>query len=416
MSPRDVFHTVPVRSAAAAYRTDLTAHGGEFGPHDGAWIAVGSLLEHAALLPEPDRSRLLIDAIEFSREIVGEESLGRLGDREWQDRDRTPIEAVMLLADSIHRAGALNTAGAMLDGLLLADSSMSEVHRGRILSQRARVLRKMSLIDEAYEYDREVARIGRRVKSVELRVRASLGYSSRCQMRGNYPELYRHSMRAARLAEREGLHKLARDANSGLLVALGVARRFDEGLIVGWRVYQASIGDRVDEGETLQNIGQLLFESGHLVEARAGFAAVVSRQLPVHIILAALGGLAITSAETGQPEAVEWAAAEAERLSKSNAPQYCIALAHLESAIALHRIGRHTECERHRLEAIRLGQAHGFHEIAIRAEKLETGPSIDTAATMPLTLTQEAATVANRVAWLEPERLPEHVVLEVTPA
>jgi tetratricopeptide (TPR) repeat protein len=266
----------------------------------------------------------------------------------------------------------------------------------------------MGKLDEGLRHDREVARLGRRAKSLELRARASLGYASLGQMRGNYPELHRHAQRARRLAERAGLRKLTRDANMGLMIALGVARRFDEALIPAWDIYQSSIGDRIDEGEALQNIGQVLFEAGHLPEARAGFAAVVARELPVHILLAALGGLCLTSAETDQADTTRWAAAEIERLADSHAPRYSIAIALLESAIALARIGDRDASDRHRAGAVQLGKAHGFHEIVYRAESIGAG-SPGARPPERITLTGDAAKVATSVAWLEPPRLPDHV-------
>jgi tetratricopeptide (TPR) repeat protein len=400
------------RSATGAYRADLVGRESAFGPHDGAWVAVASLLEHAALLPEPERSRLVVDAVEFSREMIGDEDIGRLGEREWQEHDRTPVEAIMLLADTVHRAGALHIAGVMLDALLVADESLNAVQRGRIISQRARVFRKLGLIDEALEYDRYVARLGRQHKSVELIVRASLGFMTLAQFRGNYPDMHRHSARAARMAERAGFKKLTRDGRIGLMIALGAAHRFDEALVNGWKVYQSSVGHLVDENEVLQNIGQLLFEAGHFAEARAGFAAVVSRELPAHIILPALGGLALASAATGQPDTVEWAASEIERLAGSTPLRYPIASALLESATGLHRIGRTAQAERHRLAAIHLGKSHNFHEIVFRAEALEPA-AVGVPAAVRRPLTKEAATVANEVAWMEPKRLPAHVALAI---
>jgi tetratricopeptide (TPR) repeat protein len=411
MTPGEpTFPITAPKSAAAAYRADLVGRDGPFGQHDSAWLTVASLLQHAAYLNEPERSRLVIDAIEFSREVIGEANVGRLGTREWEDRDRAPIEAIMLLADAAHREGALNLAGAILDALFVADASLDAVQRGRIISQRARVLRKMGLIDEAAHHDRYVSRLGRHAKNVELRVRGSLGFATLAQLRGNYPDMYRHSHRALRMAERAGLRRLTRDACIGLQISLGVSRRFDEALIYGWKVYQLSIGHAIDEGEVLQNIGQLLFDSGHFAEARAGFAAVVSHRLPAHILLPALGGLALASARTGQPETVEWSAIEIERLAGSNAPRYSIASALLEAAIALFMIGKNDIGERHRVAAAQLGRKHSFHEIVFRAEAIEpASPSEPGAA--PLVLTKEAATVVSEIAWLEPKQLPKHVAL-----
>lgn len=406
------FPAIAPQSATAAYRADLAGRAGAFGQHDGAWVTVASLLEHAALLDEPDRGRLVIDAIEFSREVIGDEDLARIGQREWQDRDRTPVEAIILMAENVHRAEALNLAGVIFDALLVADTTLNDVQRGRIMVHRARVLRKMGLLEEADGYSRHVARLGRRARSPELLIRALLGYSATAQMRGNYPRVHHYSRRALRLAEWAGIDNMVRDSRAAMMIALGAARQFDEALIAGWKAYQASLGDSVGEGEILGNIGQLLLESGHYAEARAGFAAVVSGQQPAHILLPALGGLAIASAMTGHPEMVEWAAAEVARFATSPALRYPIASALLEAAIGLQRIGRAAAADRCRTAAIELGRAHNFHEVVFRAEAMAAKSAAETEV-IPQLFTTEAATVANEVAWLEPKRLPEHVDLAV---
>ena len=62
----------------------------------------------------------------------------------------------MLLSDTMHRVGALNMAGIVLDGLLAADGSLNDVQRGRIISQRARVYRKKwDCLEEGLEHDRD---------------------------------------------------------------------------------------------------------------------------------------------------------------------------------------------------------------------------------------------------------------------
>jgi tetratricopeptide (TPR) repeat protein len=274
------------------------------------------------------------------------------------------------------------------------------------------VLRKKSLLDEADGYSRHIARLGRRAKSPELLIRAMLGYSASAQIRGNYPQVRHHSRRALRIAESAKLDNLARDARTGLMIALGAARQFDEALITGWKAYLGSIGDPVDEGEILGNLGQVLLESGHYDEARAGFAAVVSSQQPAHILLPALGGLAIASAMTGHPEMVEWAASEITRFATSLPLRYEIASALLEAAIGLYRIGRIAAADRCRAAAIELARTHNFHEIVFRGEAMASNIAAESEVT-PELFTREAATVATEVAWLEPKQLPEHVALAV---
>lgn len=405
---------VVTQSAAAAYRADLVSRGGPFGSHDGGWIAVGTMLEHATLAPEPERQTLIRGAITLAGEILGEADLARLGDREWQDRDRGPADAIVLLSEAAQQAGALNVAALLLDALTEADTSLNTVQQGRIVAKRANVAWKMGRIDEATDRYHRVEQMARQVKSVELKVRAWIGFVGLAQMRGNYPEVFRYSRRAARLADRAGMVQLARAAHNGLMIAAGVAQRFDEALVHGWKVYQASRGDPIHEGEGLQNLGQALLDSGHVDEARAAFASVVSRELPARIMLPALGSLALASAATGRPLTVEWASNEVERVEMSTAPQYALAAALLESASALGKIGRSERAERCRGAALHLAQIHSFHEIAYRAEGLQ-------ASTLPDSIiprqrfSKGAATVAQEVRWMEPERLPPHVRLAIAP-
>src|SRR3954471_12960674 len=62
---------IVIHSATRAYRSDLTTRTEPFGPHDGAWVAVASLLEQATLVGDEERAVLLRDAVELAHEILG---------------------------------------------------------------------------------------------------------------------------------------------------------------------------------------------------------------------------------------------------------------------------------------------------------------------------------------------------------
>jgi tetratricopeptide (TPR) repeat protein len=206
-----------------------------------------------------------------------------------------------------------------------------------------------------------------------------------------------------------------REAHSGLLITAGVAKRLNEALLHGWTVYELSVGDPIDEAEILQNLGQALLDSGFSDTARAVFAALVARELPVRIMLPALGGLALASAASGHAATTEWAADEVERVDRLLAPNYALASALVECAVALSRIGRDDASERCRQAALRLALAENYYEVAYRAEDLDRS-NLTARGAPSRALTKRAARIARALEWMEPQQLPAHVALATIPA
>ena len=396
--------------ASAAYRADLGGRDQPFGPADGDWIAVASVLEHAALVSEPARSDLLRDAVELATEIVGENQVSHLAHREWQDRDRSPSEAILILADQIHTVGAFHLAGAILDSFLEADSSLNVVQRGRTLAKRARIEWKMGRLDDAADRYRHIESLGRRFKTPELRARAWIGLAALNQMWNDFTAVHRYARRAARLAETEGLLRLAREAHNGLMIAASLSGRHDEALVHGWTVFQLSTGDSHDEAEVLQNLGQILLHLGVVDSARAAFATVASRELPARWILPALGGLALASAASEHDLTTEWAAREVLRVDPLTVPRYVLASALFECAVALTRLGRKKNAARCRDAALELTREYNFRELAAQfAELDETSTSVDV---RPKSVLNKRATrVVNALSSMEPRSLPRHISL-----
>jgi len=401
-------------SAAAAYRLDAAGRTQNSAvDDDDRAIVAGAVLQHAALLPAPQRSELLRDAIEVAIEIVGEPEVERLAAREWQDVDRTPSEAITLLAETVQRAGSFNLARVLLDGVLQADDSLTVVQRGRVLAARARIAWKLGSLDDARERYELLERLGRNAKSAELKARACVGLASVAYMRGNYPELQRYAARAARIADREGFRELGRKAHNALLIVAGANRQLDAALSHGWSAYQAS-DNPVDACEVLQNIGQVLFDAGQVDTARAVFATVVSHELPALILLPALGGLALASAKCGMEDTVRWAATEVTRIDASIVPRYALASALTECASGLNLVGRRDDAERCRAHAAALATANGFHEIAYRIDAM---PAIRAASAEAESAIRRgsSAKIVTELKWMEPERRPDHVRLAAAP-
>jgi tetratricopeptide (TPR) repeat protein len=398
-------------SAAAAYRLDTAARNPAAAVDDAdRAIVAAAVLQHAALLPAPQRPELLRDAIEVAIEIVGEPEVERIATREWQNVDRTPSEAIVLLAEMVQHVGNFNLARVLLDGVLQTDDSLTVVQRGRVLAARARIAWKLGFIDDARERYEFVERLARRAKSAELKARASIGLASLAQMRGNYPDVQRHAKRAARIADGAGFREIGRKAHNALMIAASVTERLDDALVHGWAAYKASDGDPVSAGEALQNLGQVLFNAGHVDLARTAFIVVTTHELPARILLPALGSLALVGARSKEPTLVRWAAGEVERIDSSILPQFAVASALAECAAALAAVQRPIDAERCRKRASALAETYGFHEVAYRMETLSTLAE-GNERVKPATLQKPSANVVAELEWMKPERLPAHVRL-----
>jgi tetratricopeptide (TPR) repeat protein len=396
-------------SPLAAYRGDATAHDGPFGPHDGLWISVATLVDHAASADLEQKSALLQKAIKLTRDAIDGETLTAAAEREWGNRDRCSCEPIMLLAKVIADAGALRLAAALLDALPRADQSLNDVQRGRVLAQRARVAWLTGEIEDARARYAFVESLGRRCRSPELKVRAWIGFGALAQMRGNLPAMRTFARRAARVADRERMGALSRTAHHGVLVAAAADQHYDEALIEGWKVYQLSVDNPIDEAAALQTIGQVLLSSGRMDVAAIAFSAVCSRPLPARILFPALGGLAIASASVGNEATMEWAVAEIRGMRRTAAARYAVASAILECARALEIIGRQAEAVASARESLALAKRYGFHEIELRAEAMLQAKAKPEPSNAPTTLTRRTASVVREISSLEPPRLPDHV-------
>jgi len=401
-------------SAAAAFRADNARDGvpRPAATRESAWIAVTTLLEHASLAAD-DSAPLVARAVDIARDTLGAGWIQRRGDREWRD-ERWPGDAILLLADDGYEADAFNTSLSMLTALDRADARLSPVQRGRLLARRARILARLGRLEHARDHFLDLGRLGKRIGSAELRARAWLGLASIAQMRGNYAAMEALDRRAARLAGREGLSFIERFAHLGLTVAAVKRRDFDDAIVHGWAVYRASLGWPVDEGESLQTFGQVMLEAHCFAEARAALAAVVSRALPARIIVPALGGLALSAAETGRAATVRWVANQLRMIAETGVARFVLSTALLECSVALKRIGQEATSAALREQATTIAAEHGFHEVLAGAAEIDSDAGERTRSVfIPR---GRALRIVAEVASMEPGRLPTEVSLLAVPA
>lgn len=396
---------VKPQSITRAYRLDLAERDLPFGGADDAWLAIGSLLEHAAAVADQDAAAaasLTDKACALSAALVSAERVETLRAREWEHRESSPLDALMLISDDAHDAGAPHIAASVLDGMLACGSSMHALTRGRIMARRTRVAWRLGWLSEAHDRASDLLAFGENEREPELVGRAWISFSALAQMRGNYPEMERAARETERLANELSSRYLLRVANGALMVVAGVRKDFDRALQYAWMVYQDSVDIPFEEAGILQNFGQIYLEAGYPDAARAAFSRVISQRLPARILLPALGGVALASAQTGRRSTVLWATAQTSGFDVAVTPKYPLAYALVECAAACEAIGCLQEADAARARAAELADTFKFHEIAFRAGERTASPAELGAPSQALTA---------KVVALEPQHLPECVEL-----
>lgn len=350
---------IPTYPPLEAYRRDVArlASAKAFGPHDGEWLAASLVLQRYANASPADRQKLAGDlAVHLA---VGDEI--------------TVCDAALRVAFAIEKSGALHLAASWLALLEQVISPERPVQLGRVLTARARLMRKFGDLAGSREMYEEIERMGQVHAEPELTARAWLGYALIHQGRGNHPESRRWFAAAALVADDNGCKRMSYHAHLGLQTAALIARDFDAALREGWRAFALAGGDPEFEAECLTNLSQVLYECGEYRTALRGFAACVAKSAYVDTLVPALGGVASAAARLGRPNIVDAAARRLEPLLAVSSP-LAIAQVLIELSDANLVLGRHDLAQNFRDRASVVAEAGGFHEFIYRI----ANPSIDT--------------------------------------
>ena len=391
--------SVPFRpqSVLDAFRAAAARHA--VGLDDGTWVKVGTLLEHAALLPRDERGLHLALVAIIVREVVGEAAwrVGHPTDPNVPADCESLEGRLRVYCETIEDAGALEVADAILAAYVAATGDGAGLECARVESVRARIAWKRGDLDVAGERYRRVAVRARRLHSDELRVRAWTGDAIVARLRGNFPESRAKGRRAVELAERAGLQRLASIAHQSLMVAEAVAGRFAAAIDHAWKAYLCAEGDTVMESAALGNVGQLFLDAGDPTTATTAFRLVMQRRPPARILVPALGGFALAAARLRALEELEWATTEIAVRTESGAAPYDVATVMLDLARAYATIHDRTRTEALQHRARELARTHGFHEIEHHADVLMKSVLRLTSAELSLSAQTETVAHALRV-------------------
>jgi hypothetical protein len=394
-------------SPAVAYRKDVEKRKGPVGKDDGSWIVVSTIVGHIAFARGKDRRRFLDDAAKMAGELFDPAALAYGCEFDPPKVDRaSSIARLRLLAETMERAGTLNLATSLLEGLA-AVLPTNSVNSCRVLAQRARLSWKMGKTDLAQARYQHLRRRAGQLKSNELLIRASAGFVALAQLRGNYPEVRSWSRRVVALAERCRYVRLASLGHHGLMLGEVAAKRYDQAIRHGWAAYQCREGDAYGQTESLNNIAQLFYDSGHPAIARDAFVRVLASRPAPSVGAAALGGYALSSAVLADERAVRWAAAEATSLSEILGHRLESVTSLVECAGALDMVGDQPYASVLRARASTMAQYAGFFELVYKVDEA----SRRVPSSVGGALRGAEIDVADEISSLPPVALPDRLEL-----
>jgi hypothetical protein len=392
------------QSALAAFRADIPVGGSQPTQATNDILTVATLLRQATVAPASAPSRRMVrEAARIAKPVVGKRRLQQ-GCSFDIPGNESPFDVFRMLGDRCAANGQVHLEHHILESVerLVPAGSLTA---GRVRSRRLRLPWDLGELDLAQMQNAALFRGAQASPFDEVRLRVGLNLSAIAYTRGNLPA----SRRLARRVLREcgdRYPQIAAVAWTNLAVTAARGRQFDKALDCSWKAYGLAAGANRDVEEMiLNNICQILLESGQPAAARAGFARLLSDSPGMRTAASLLGGFASASGALGDGESVTWAAGQVLRLAKLRSHPYELADSLLECSVAFAAVGQDARAGTMRRRSLRLAERHGFHDLIFKAQPtmIRSFP-----ATSPLT--GAGKEIAARVAEMEPDSMPPELV------
>ena len=391
------------QSAMSAFRADIPLGGLELTRVDHDTLTVATILRHASVASRSTASRMLRDARRKAKESLGKARLEE-GCHADPAGPRHPLDVFRLLAERCNERGQIHVEDHILESLerLAVPDSLTA---GRIAYRRARAAWELGERDmaEARVTSMLASKAGREFDELKVRgwtVQAIISYEQ-----GNLPKLRELALRGLR--ESRGRYpQLETLLWQNLGVAAALSKDFNGALQLLWKGYDLTKTARMPrENGILQNMSQLLLDTGHPGAARAGFARALAESPGRRAAYTLLGGYATASAELADPSGVEWATRQVLLLAKRRgAHQRDLAHGLLECAEALAACGQDARAGTLRRRSLQLSQRYGFHDLIFRAQ-----PTTKRASPTKTQWTGCAEEIVARVREMEPATMPHEL-------
>jgi tetratricopeptide (TPR) repeat protein len=387
-----------------AYRADLTNAGKEtFSAWDALWLQCGAVLQRAFELESVHRRSYLVlgmqALVDQGSPAAVRDAIERFvdvpEDSESSDAETALCALVLLIANDAEDAGAFAVATTLLD-LARALVGIAEFRlQGRLLSQQARILRKISELDVSLELYQEVEQLAGIDNDAELHARAAVGRAVIARVRGNYPEARRHFLAVLEhQTTTEELHDLHVYAYDGLVIVAAVARDFEAALLYGARaVEMARTADH--RAELLVNLSSVCQDVGQYRAALNGYLRALAETRVPRVRFTALGSAATAAARLGERDVADELTRSGLSLMTLSRLDYEVADMFREFGDAWELLDDEASARRFRAQAMARAQRGGFFEIQHRVEnamrtRVTTQP--------PSPLTPDAMAVASHLS------------------
>ena len=390
---------LPGQSALQAFRSDFVPDGPEATQEDQSAVLAATLLRQSLAAPDDvQASPIREKALEVARESLGETALAE--GCTYDDFPATSFsDVIRLLAQRTDRSGRLHLAQHLLESA--AEIETDPLASGRILSERARVARKLGFHDLSFEQCQQLHREGRRLQSGELVAKALFGLAALADSRGNNVERLVKLRAGVRVARANGLKRLWANGCLGLGTTSAMKGRYGDAVAHLWKAYELTGGKTFIAQAALSNLGQTLLISGRPVEARK-VVTVVLQTSPWGALPATLGTFAIANAQLGDREGVRWAAKQINRYAIGFGDSKEIAESLMECSAALNAIGEKAEAAAMKRRSEDMAVRYGFHGLTFQ-EALQSVQRIAD----PPPFSAAAAHAAAAIEEMEVPRFPE---------
>jgi tetratricopeptide (TPR) repeat protein len=364
-----------------AYRSDLARDKSreDFGGADTVWLLTAHCLSRIARANAEDL------------QVLGNQCASALRDFTVPSTEGTPtpaaeiedlllvVEGLTLLltragADALAKgvrgmtnrmaeSGALSMAYTTVSLTRRVAVDTSDRERGLLAADQALFARLLGDLETAEELYRACETIGDRGKDLALLARAYVGRGVIDRVRGNYPRSRVFFERALELAETAHSLDLRRLAHQGLTICHSVAENHDRALQHGWATFQLAGGDPTREQDALLNLAHICLTAGFPAAALRSYAAILSKELSPHRMLAGLGGAAIAAAQAGDIAVLSRAASEITHRARGSSLPYESAQALYQLGMAYAAVGDDASRDEYLSRARKLAKARGFFEL-----------------------------------------------------
>jgi len=338
-------------------------------PRLSQWLLVAQAAERLAELKPAQRSEYV--------KMLGSTVLPAREGRPTQIEGdgRVPTDAIAELAERLRmEAEDMERAGCFELALTTVSSVCQMLARGSLTARLlatahlGRVTRQIGELSSAADCYTTVTTEGQRVSDGPVAAHGFIGLGNVAHSRGNRPSQKAFFLKALELAAKGSPVELS--AHQGLLITANQQGELAEALLHGWRAHDLAPPESQVQFETLINLANTALQAGFPTAALAGFDYVVQRTTETRNRLVCIGGGIQAAARMHNRAQVEVFEQLGHDEVKRAAAPYDVARFYFWAAEARHLLhDEHLVASLVR-DSLALADAHGFHELRLRAESL----------------------------------------------